>query len=184
MHGIQAWVALPRELEETAPAFAHYAARRPADVRGRRPVGAAGRRRGVRRQGDGKHPFAAVLCPLAPGGGRARPARGALPRARGLCRRRARSRSKARCSTRARCSCSRPASRCCSRQSDPPSSCCSAASRWASASSSGTSSRRRRTRIEQAKADWRAGRMKLPDPDDAEFIPLPPDPAPPANPMS
>ncbi len=39
-------------------------------------------------------------------------------------------------------------------------------------------------RIEQAKADWRAGRMKLPDADDAEFIPLPPDPAPPANPMS
>jgi redox-sensitive bicupin YhaK (pirin superfamily) len=38
-------------------------------------------------------------------------------------------------------------------------------------------------RIEQAKADWRAGRMKLPDADDAEFIPLP-EPAPPANPMS
>jgi redox-sensitive bicupin YhaK (pirin superfamily) len=31
-------------------------------------------------------------------------------------------------------------------------------------------------RIEQAKADWRAGRMKLPTADDAEFIPLPPDP--------
>ena len=30
-------------------------------------------------------------------------------------------------------------------------------------------------RIEQAKADWRAGRMKLPDADDAEFIPLPDD---------
>ena len=30
-----------------------------------------------------------------------------------------------------------------------------------------------RDRIEQAKADWRAGRMKLPDADDAEFIPLP-----------
>ena len=28
-------------------------------------------------------------------------------------------------------------------------------------------------RIEQAKADWKAGRMKLPDADDAEFIPLP-----------
>lgn len=39
-------------------------------------------------------------------------------------------------------------------------------------------------RIEQAKADWRAGRMKLPDLDDGEFIPLAPDPAPPANPMS
>jgi len=39
-------------------------------------------------------------------------------------------------------------------------------------------------RIEQAKADWRAGRMKLPDADDKEFIPLPPDPPPSANPMS
>lgn len=39
-------------------------------------------------------------------------------------------------------------------------------------------------RIEQAKADWRAGRMKLPDLDDQEFIPLPPDPPPPPNPMS
>ena len=40
-----------------------------------------------------------------------------------------------------------------------------------------------RERIEQAKADWRAGRMKLPDLDDQEFIPLPPVPLPP-NPMS
>jgi redox-sensitive bicupin YhaK (pirin superfamily) len=32
-----------------------------------------------------------------------------------------------------------------------------------------------RQRIEQAKADWRAGRMKLPDADNKEFIPLPPD---------
>jgi redox-sensitive bicupin YhaK (pirin superfamily) len=39
-------------------------------------------------------------------------------------------------------------------------------------------------RIEQAKADWRCGRMKLPDLDDSEFIPLPPDPLPPPNPMS
>ncbi len=35
-----------------------------------------------------------------------------------------------------------------------------------------------RQRIGQAKADWRAGRMKLPDLDNAEFIPLPPDPTP------
>jgi redox-sensitive bicupin YhaK (pirin superfamily) len=40
-----------------------------------------------------------------------------------------------------------------------------------------------RERIEQAKADWRAGRMKLPDGDSDEFIPLPDDAAP-ANPMS
>jgi redox-sensitive bicupin YhaK (pirin superfamily) len=30
-----------------------------------------------------------------------------------------------------------------------------------------------KARIEQAKADWRAGRMKLPDLDCGEFIPLP-----------
>jgi len=37
-------------------------------------------------------------------------------------------------------------------------------------------------RIAQAKADWKAGRMKLPDADNEEYIPLPPDPvaAPPA----
>jgi redox-sensitive bicupin YhaK (pirin superfamily) len=39
-------------------------------------------------------------------------------------------------------------------------------------------------RIEQAKADWRAGRFKLPDLDNNEFIPLPPDPLLPANAMS
>lgn len=32
-------------------------------------------------------------------------------------------------------------------------------------------------RIEAAKADWRAGRMRLPQRDDGEFIPLPPEPA-------
>ena len=37
-------------------------------------------------------------------------------------------------------------------------------------------------RIDQAKADWKAGRMKLPDGDDEEFIPLPDEPAPPKKP--
>jgi redox-sensitive bicupin YhaK (pirin superfamily) len=41
-----------------------------------------------------------------------------------------------------------------------------------------------KARLEQAKADWRAGRMKLPPSDDREWIPLPGDPPPPANPMS
>jgi len=39
-------------------------------------------------------------------------------------------------------------------------------------------------RIEQAKADWRAQRMKLPDLDHDDFIPLPPDPGHPAPAMS
>ena len=39
-------------------------------------------------------------------------------------------------------------------------------------------------RIEQAKADWRAGRIALPVDDAAEFIPLPEEPPPPPEPMS
>jgi redox-sensitive bicupin YhaK (pirin superfamily) len=39
-------------------------------------------------------------------------------------------------------------------------------------------------RIEQAKADWRAGRMALPVGDADEFIPLPVEPPPPPEPMS
>ncbi|ACB95736.1 pirin family protein [Beijerinckia indica] len=41
-----------------------------------------------------------------------------------------------------------------------------------------------KARLEQAKADWRAGRMKLPDLDHDEFIPLPEEPSPAPNPMS
>lgn len=41
----------------------------------------------------------------------------------------------------------------------------------------------RKDRIEQAKADWKAGRIKLPDLDSGEFIPLPDEPRPP-QPMS
>ena len=41
-----------------------------------------------------------------------------------------------------------------------------------------------RERIAQAKADWRAGRIKLPDPDNEEFVPLPPDPLTSAGAMS
>jgi len=39
-------------------------------------------------------------------------------------------------------------------------------------------------RLAQAASDWRAGRMKLPDADDKEFTPLPEDLAPPAPAMS
>ncbi len=40
----------------------------------------------------------------------------------------------------------------------------------------------RRDRIEQAKADWKSGRMALPPDDNREFIPLPDDPPPPPEP--
>jgi redox-sensitive bicupin YhaK (pirin superfamily) len=42
----------------------------------------------------------------------------------------------------------------------------------------------RQERIEQAKADWKAGRFKLPAHDDKEFIPLPEGPKPVPEPMS
>src|SRR5690606_13012698 len=42
----------------------------------------------------------------------------------------------------------------------------------------------RKDRIEQAKAGWRAGRIKLPEHDDREFMPLPPEPGAPPTPMS
>jgi redox-sensitive bicupin YhaK (pirin superfamily) len=42
----------------------------------------------------------------------------------------------------------------------------------------------RKERIEEAKAEWHAGRMPLPIGDDQEFIPLPQDPPPPPEPMS
>lgn len=38
-----------------------------------------------------------------------------------------------------------------------------------------------RERLAQAAADWKAGRMKLPDADDTEFTPLPDQPAPPSS---
>jgi redox-sensitive bicupin YhaK (pirin superfamily) len=41
-----------------------------------------------------------------------------------------------------------------------------------------------RDRIEQAKADWRAGRFSLPPSDNREFIPLPEGPPPPPEPAS
>lgn len=41
-----------------------------------------------------------------------------------------------------------------------------------------------KARLEQAKADWIAGRMKLPDTDNKEFIPLPPEPAPSPPPIA
>ena len=42
----------------------------------------------------------------------------------------------------------------------------------------------RKERIEQAKADWLAGRIALPPMDNQEFIPLPPSPKPSPEPMS
>ena len=112
MHGIQAWVALPREHEETDAGVRAPRRRRPADVRGRRPVGARRRGRGAsaRRPAVQTHsPMFYVHWRLAAGRARRAPTR-AIPSAPPTSRR-ARSRSTAATSAPARCSCSRPARR-------------------------------------------------------------------------
>ena len=71
MHGMQAWVALPDRGrgDRPRPSTTTTATDLPT-YRGRRPVGPADRRRGLRRQGRREDPLAAVLCPLGAGGRR------------------------------------------------------------------------------------------------------------------
>ena len=177
VHGIQAWVGLPREQEESEPAFRHVDAARAPDVRGGWAVGAPGRGRGLRREGARSGALADLLRALGAGAGDAGGPGSALSGARGVCRaglgrgRRPEFRGG-------------PTARLRTGRADR----CSPRSRraivmllggepigerfieWNFVSSS-------KERIAQAKADWRAGRMKLPVHDDAEFVPLPPDAA-------
>ena len=183
MDGIQAWVALPNEHEETAPAFAHHAAAelpaiREAGMRARLIVGEAF---GVRAPVRTHSPLFYLHCELDAG------ARAVLPAqyperaayvASGSVEVGGKSFREGQMLVFAA---GRPVE-------------LAAASpallmllggepvgpryiEWNFVSSS-------KERIEQAKADWRAGRMKLPDFDNSEFIPLPGEPAPPPNPMS
>ena len=168
MHGIQAWVGLPREQEETDPAFDHHGADDLPDLRGGRPLGAADRRRGVRREGQGAHAFADVLRPLETGrGGAARSCGRAIPSAPPTSSPGSVEVDGADVQRRpdARVRAGRAGAL--HRRRRPPSSCCSGGEpigerfiEWNFVSSS-------QERIEQAKADWRAGRMKLPEHDDA-----------------
>lgn len=182
MHGLQAWVALPERDEETAPAFDHFdAAALPAfdadGVRGRLIAGAAW---GLSAPVPVHSPLFYAHLELAPG------ARIALPDEAdecaayvvdgaiegggnvlhagemGVATRGARGVLTARTPATVMLLGGAPIG--------------PRFIEWNFVSS-------RRERIEQAKADWRAGRMKLPDLDHDEFIPLP-EPAPPANPMS
>ena len=137
MDGIQAWVALPREVEETDPAFSHHRAvpLRAAARRERRAAGSVCGACRVCASGavavDGQRFEAGQMVVF--GAGAASPIRatsaavlmllGGEPLGQRFIE-------------------------------------------WNFVSSS-------RERIEQAKADWRAGRMKLPDLDNGEFIPLP-----------
>ena len=183
MHGIQAWVALPGEDEETDPAFAHYAADDlPAfDARGLAGRLLAGDAFGMRANVKIHSPMFYAHWRLQPGAREQLPtdyseraafvATGALEVG-------------AQTVNAGRMIVLTPG--------QPVTLAARVATdvmllggepvgerfvEWNFVSSS-------KDRIEQAKADWRAGRMKLPDRDNNEFIPLPGEPAPPANPMS
>jgi redox-sensitive bicupin YhaK (pirin superfamily) len=183
MDGIQAWIALPKEHEETDPAFAHHAAAAlPAfnenGVRGRLIAGEAF---GARAPARTFSPLFYLHCELAAG------ARAELPApyperaayvASGTVEVDGQSFGEGRMvvfhpGRSAHVKALAPAVLMLL-GGEPVG---SRFIEWNFVSSS-------KERIEQAKADWRAGRMKLPDLDDAEFIPLPPDPSTPANPMS
>lgn len=182
MHGIQAWVALPEADEETEPAFAHYGTGdlpvfEEGGVRGRLVAGEAfGAKAGVKTHS----PLFYIHWDLAPG------ARVSLPEdgweraayvVAGSVEAEGQRFEAGRMIVFAP---GQPAQLTAATQSivmaiggEP------LGQRfidWNFVSSS-------KERIEQAKADWRAGRMKLPDLDDGEFIPLPEMPKP-ANPMS
>ena len=174
MHGIQAWVALPTSTRRPRPPSPTTAPptcplHEGDGVRARLIAGEAF---GLERARA--HAFAAVLRALDAGA----PAR--APRCptdyaerAAVRRQRARSKSTASASAPARCWCSTPGEDRRGRaRGTVDADGCWAASRsgerfieWNFVSSS-------KERIEQAKADWRARRMKLPDFDNQEFIPL------------
>lgn len=183
MHGIQAWVALPEADEETDPAFAHYGTGdlplfEEGGVRGRLVAGEAfGARAGVKTHS----PLFYIHWDLAPG------ARVALPEdgwqraayvVAGAVEAEGQRFEAGRMIVFAP---GHPAEL----TAATPAIVMAVGGEplgqrfidWNFVSSS-------KERIEQAKADWRAGRMKLPDLDNGEFIPLPEMPKPPANPMS
>jgi redox-sensitive bicupin YhaK (pirin superfamily) len=174
MHAIQAWVALPNDAEEVAPAFAHHAGH---DLPLHRDQGVwlrllAGEAYGLRSAVKLCSPLFYAHVALEPG------ARLALPRGYPECA--AYLVSGAVSAEQQRLA---PGQMMVFEGAAPQALQAAAPSvlmllggepvgprfiEWNFVSSS-------KERIEQAKADWRAGRMKLPDADNAEFIPLPPD---------
>jgi hypothetical protein len=183
MHGIQAWVALPEEKEEGEPSFHHHAA---ADLPTYESGGlwarlVAGEAHGAKAKVEASSPMFYIHWRLEPGASAALPS-GYAERAAyvaagevemdgqllkagemALFTKGSESIVKAKTGSIVMALGGEPLGR--------------RFIEWNFVSS-------RRERIEQAKADWRAGRMKLPDLDHDEFIPLPGDPPPSANPMS
>jgi redox-sensitive bicupin YhaK (pirin superfamily) len=183
MNGIQAWVALPREHEETDPAFAHYAGN-DLPVFGENGVRTrliAGEAFGAKSKVKIHSPLFYLHCELA-GSARAElptqyPERAAYVASGSI-------EIEGRVFTQGQMPVFKPG-RAVHFTAITPAVVMLLGGEplgerfieWNFVSSS-------KDRIEQAKSDWRAGRMKLPDLDNSEFIPLPGDPAPPANPMS
>ena len=185
MHGIQAWVALPDEHEETDPAFSHYDSTQlphldEGGVRGRL---VAGRAWGLVSPVRTHSPLFYLHCELEEGATIALP--DDYPE---------RAAYVVRGSIEAEGSCHEAGTMLVFQPGKPVElqATCGPALlmllggepvgerfiEWNFVSSS-------KERIEQAKADWRAGRMKLPDLDHHEWIPLPGDPErTPPEPMS
>ena len=165
------------EHEETVPAFAHHGAGDLPILRGRRLRARliAGKAFGAEAEVTTHSPLFYVHWQLDAGAHAA--AAGRVSGARRLCRGRCGRGGRPARSTPARCWCSRRARPIAFTAVTPAIVMLLGGEpvgerfiEWNFVSSS-------KERIEQAKADWRAGRMKLPDLDDHEFIPLPPGPA-------
>ena len=183
MNGIQAWVALPREYEEDAPSFAHHAsAELPAfEDEGARFRLVAGEAFGLRAPVRIHSPLCYLHCEIAARGAAAFPAlypeRAAYVVA-GAVEVEGRSFNEGHMlvfspGAEARLRASRGATV----MLLGGESIGERFIEWNFVSSS-------RERIARAKADWRAGRMKLPDSDRDDFIPLPADSDAAPNPMS
>jgi redox-sensitive bicupin YhaK (pirin superfamily) len=183
MHGIQAWVALPREDEEIAPSFAHYAGDDLPTYEGDGLVArlVAGEAFGARAKVATHSPLFYVHWELRQGASAELPAQYAERAAfiaRGSVEVEGRRFDAGRMLVFA-------AGAPVTFTAQTPATVMLLGGEpigerfveWNFVSSS-------KERIEQAKADWRAGRMRLPVHDDREFIPLPGDPPAPANPMS
>jgi redox-sensitive bicupin YhaK (pirin superfamily) len=183
MDGIQAWVALPDSEEETAPAFAHHGAEELPEFRenGMTARLIAGSAFGMTNAVKTHSPLFYVHVALEPGG------KIGLPRGhaeRGAYVARGRVSLEGRDYHAGQLLVFTP-------DGDPLITAAEASTVmlfggeplgqrhiwWNFVSS-------RKERIEQAKADWQAGRFKLPLHDDQEFIPLPEEPKPAPEPMS
>jgi len=176
MHGMQAWVALPREAEETAPAFAHYDAQALPETsdHGVWARLIAGSACGLRSDMKTFSPMFYLHAELAAGARMAMPAEYAERAAyvvsgavehEGV---------------------HYPAGRLLvfAHGGEPAITADGGPARVMLLGGAGIGPRfiwwnlvsSRQERIEQAKADWKSGRMPLPPDDNSEFIPLPEDP--------